>query len=368
MAQAEPIPLRNIWLLFLYAADLAQFKGRFDHDVETARDLPGLIARLLAVFVEERLRRNLSRGYRVRAANLSRVRGRINLLATEAHQLMDRGQIACSFEEHTMDTPRNRLVRAALDKLAGRVSDMHLAHRCRVASGDFARMGVTAARPSRTEMATDQIGRNEVADRLMVALATMVFETVIPTEAVGNVTGWLPDAPDQLIRRLFERAVGNALRLELSPFGWTIIQGRRINWPHHNASAGMATILPGMQTDIELNHCALGRRIVIDTKFTHIFTSSSYREAILKSGYLYQLYSYLRTQERANDEVSLRSEGMLLHPQIGGAVDEEMSVQGHVMRFKTIDLLLPPDCFETELRNIVIKTLQPVEVMRLAGA
>jgi len=68
------IPIRNIWLLFLYAADLVEFHGRFDYRVETARDFPDLIARLLSNVVEERLCRNLSRGYRPRAATLSRVR------------------------------------------------------------------------------------------------------------------------------------------------------------------------------------------------------------------------------------------------------------------------------------------------------
>ena len=58
------IPLRNIWILFLYAADLVQLRGRFDRDIEEARDLPDLIARLMAHVVEDRMRRNLSRGYR----------------------------------------------------------------------------------------------------------------------------------------------------------------------------------------------------------------------------------------------------------------------------------------------------------------
>lgn len=36
---AERIPLRNIWVLFLYTANLVQFRDRFDHQVEVARDL-----------------------------------------------------------------------------------------------------------------------------------------------------------------------------------------------------------------------------------------------------------------------------------------------------------------------------------------
>lgn len=357
MAQPGPIPLRNIWLLFLYAADLVQFQDRFHSEVEAATDLPDLVARLLVHVVEERLRRNLSRGYRPRAAILSRVRGRIDMLATETSWLMERGQVSCLFEEHTMDTPRNRLVRAALDRLSARVKAPEIAHRCRVAAGNFVRMGVSAMRPSRAELATDQVGRNETADRLMVALARMVFEAVIPTEEQGDMAGFLPDRQDQLLRRLFERAVGNALRLQLISQGWIVAQGRRIKWPTETVTDGMAMILPGMQTDIELNHPPSGRRIIIDTKFTRIFTSSGYRDDILKSGYLYQLYAYLRTQERIEDPASMSAEGMLLHPQAGGEIDEAMGVQGHIMRFRTIDLMAAPEIFEKSLQGIVRQTV-----------
>lgn len=350
---ATAIPIRNIWLLFLYAADLVKFKDKFDHQVETARDLPDLVARLLTDVVEERFRRNLSRGYLPMTATLSRVRGRINMLETTTRQLMERGRIICRFEEQSMNTPRNRLVRAALERLAAHVEDDLTAHRCRQLAGDFTRTGVLGPRPSWAELASDQIGRNETSDRFMVALAQMAFEALIPTEAVGRTSGSLPDSTDHLIRRLFERAVGNALRLELGRKGWKVTQGRRLSWPIDTASPGIATILPGMQTDIELNQVSSRRRIVIDTKFTAIFTASTYRDQILKSGYLYQLYTYLRSQERDDDPASLTAEGMLLHPQTGGSVDEEITVQGHLMRFKTVDLMADPRTFEANLRSLV---------------
>ena len=64
---------------------------------------------VLAHAVEERLRRNLSSGFREREAELIRVRGRIDLLNTERHQLLARGKVACRFEELTIDTPRTAL-------------------------------------------------------------------------------------------------------------------------------------------------------------------------------------------------------------------------------------------------------------------
>jgi 5-methylcytosine-specific restriction enzyme subunit McrC len=353
---ADTIPLRNIWVLFLYAADLVQFRDRFDQQVEAARDLPDLVARLLTHVVEERLCRNLSRGYRPQAETLSRVRGRIDMLATTTGSLMDRGLIACRYEAHTMDTARNRLVRAALEYLAPWVTDDLTAHRCRQLAGDFILMGVTGTRPSRADLATDQIGRNESSDRFMVALASMVFDILIPSEEHGQTGGLAPDREAALVRRLFEKAVGNALRITLQPKGWRIIQGRRLSWPTEQTTPGMAAILPGMQTDIDLTHHATGRRIIIDTKFTAILTSSAYRDQILKSGYLYQLYTYVRSQERLDDPISLTTEGMLLHPQIGGAIDEEMVVQGHKMRFTTINLTGPANEFERALEHIPSRT------------
>jgi len=45
----------------------------------------------------------------------------------------------------------------------------------------------------------------------------------------------------------------------------------------------------------------LGRRIVIDTKFNAVLTPGWHREKTLRSGYIYQIYAYLRSQEDNGD-------------------------------------------------------------------
>lgn len=122
----DQIPVRNVWFLFLYAHDLARFQGRFDAEVEDSPDFKCLIARLLCHVVEIRLRRNLSYGYRPRAETLKRVRGRIDLLKTMSRDLFRRGEVACRFEELTIDTKRNRFVRAALAALGKSIDDQAL--------------------------------------------------------------------------------------------------------------------------------------------------------------------------------------------------------------------------------------------------
>lgn len=345
------IPLRNIWLLFLYAADLVRFKDQWKVEPESAKDLPELVARLLVHVVEQRLRRNLSRGYLPKHAVLPRVRGRIDILQTVTGQLLERGRIACSFEEHTMHTPRNRLVRAALDYLAICVEDAQVVHACKSLSLALGRLGVGSEKPSRAEMAADQIGRNEAADLLMVNLARMAFEALIPSEHEGMTTAYKADASPHMVRRLFEKAVANALRMELEPQGWQVRAGRRLSWPVNSVSSNILSYLPSMQTDIELTHHEQKRKVVVDTKFAHIFAATQYRDEVLKSGYLYQLYTYLRTQEELVLEKGWTSEGMLLHPQVDGIVDEHIDLQGHRMRFKTIDLKCSAEDLEIQLRN-----------------
>lgn len=347
------IPVRNIWLLFLYASDLAKFQGQFHAAIEESPTFSDLIARLLCYAVEKRLRRNLSRGYHQREAVLPRVRGRIDLLKTHTGHLLRQGLVACRFEEHTIDTPRNRLVRGALDALSGRASDAALGHQCRRLAGDLGRLGVGGLKPSRADIAADQIGRHDSEDRLVVTLARLVFDLVLPTEQAGSHALTEIEKDEVLVRQLFEKAIGNFYAAELSAAdGWRVFQGRRFSWQVERASDGIAAILPGMITDIVLENRGQNRRIVIDTKFTGIFGRSAYREAVLKSGYIYQMYAYLRSQEHSEDLLSKNAEGLLLHPAIDGDVDETVRIQGHDIRFATVDLARPTSEILARLKSL----------------
>jgi 5-methylcytosine-specific restriction enzyme subunit McrC len=43
---------------------------------------------------------------------------------------------------------------------------------------------------------------------------------------------------------------------------------------------------------------------------------------------------------------------MLLHPQTGGSVNEAMTVQGHRMWFRTVDLMADPQEFEESTKEL----------------
>ena len=347
------IPVRNLWLLMLYASDLTRIKEVFNALVEDdLEDIPDLVAKLLAHAVEQRLRRNVTRGYQHRAQSLTRVRGRIDILRTEAQQLLSRGEVYCRFEELTTNTPRNRLVRAALDLLASLVRDRDLARQCRSLAATLGRSGVAGVRPSRAELAQDQIGRNDHDDRLMTELAKLAFDLALPTEEAGPTTLVSPERGDVYVRRLFEKAVLGFARVELERIGWRVRGGTRMDWQVSAASDGAAEILPGMITDIIIDDLYAGRRLVIDTKFASVLCASRFGGASLKSPYLYQMYTYLRSQEGL-DLLWDGASGLFLHPAVDVRIRESATVQGHAIAFATVDLGLQASSIRTELRGIL---------------
>ena len=305
---------------------------------ENPDEIPDLVAEILTHEVERRLQRNLSFGWQTREAVVNRVRGRIELRYTVGSRLLDRGKVACRFDEVTIDTPRNRLVRAALGKLGGIVAHSDLARRCRSLSGRLESLGVKSEKPSRTDVSVDTFSRSDARDRLMVAAARLAFDLALPTEESGQTT--LPTAPRniELLRVLFERAVGGFYSVVLSRSGWQVNAGRTIRWPQDNPTSGVKAILPSMKTDIILDHPGSGQRVVIDTKFTAIVTPGHYREESLRSAYIYQIYAYLRSQEDVTNPLAANASGLLLHPSVGKKLDEAVVIQGHPIRFATVDL------------------------------
>ena len=176
----------------------------------------------------------------------------------------------------------------------------------------------------------------------MIATARLAFDLALPTEEPGAYH--MPTADREGVRgwELFERAVGGFYDVVLSPQGWRVSPGgRNLRWQVAAKSAGIDEVLPSMFTDIELKRPAEvpgPRLIVIDTKFTSILTPGQHRKQTVRSGHIYQMYAYLMSQERDDDSASLDSSGVLLHPSVGENFDEHALIQGHEIRFATVDL------------------------------
>ena len=363
----DHIPVRNIWLLLLYASQLyRELPASRRVELEDAPDgIPYLVAEILTNAVERRLRHNLSHGYQRRWADLSRVRGRIDLFRTERRQLLQRGRVACVFDELTVDTPRNRYVKAALTHIGVVVSKLanhsDLERRCRDLGFRLERAGVVGhLDPRRAGKAAvlDNVGWVDAHERQMLAAASLALDLSIPTEQSGLALLPIVNRSETEGWKLYENAVAGFYDVALSHRGWKVRRGSRIQWPASDPTPGLHAIMPEMIPDIVLERRehstpAAAQRIVIDTKFMSIIKPSRFGKQKLKSENMYQLYAYLRSQEQPGEPITRYSVGVLLYPSLGVDYNESAIIQGHRVSFATVDLAADSQTIRNQLLRIV---------------
>ncbi|MAP26889.1 MAG: 5-methylcytosine-specific restriction endonuclease system specificity protein McrC [Alteromonadaceae bacterium] len=331
------IPVRNIWLLMLYASDLYRAYGIHYFDVEeNPDDIPELVAEVLCRSLERRLKQSLTPSYHNTEQILSRVRGRIDHLKTIRRQLLLQGKVACQFEELTQDTPRNRYIKKAC-RLLARVTKKQTARRLLSLNKSMERLGVSND-PFPEYKALSPLARHERHDAMMLSAARLAHNLALPTEITGYRALPIAAREEHWARQLFEKSMAGFFYVHLTPQGWSVSRGQVIHWPVSVSSEGADIYLPRMQTDIVLEKKELNQRIIIDTKFTSVLTKNHHGQDRFKREYLFQLYSYLKSQESSKDLLSMTSKGLFLHPAVDGHIDEYFTVQNHPIRFLTVDL------------------------------
>ena len=122
--------------------------------------------------------------------------------------------------------------------------------------------------------------------------------------------------------------------LPLRPLATPVIARRRVGL----AVAGQPldgadfSLVPQMETDVTLR--SPSRCIVVECKYTESIYQQNYFKGKFRSGHLYQLAAYLQNLET-------NSEGILLYPTAGVAVDQSYMLHGHRVRMTTLDLDRP---------------------------
>lgn len=351
---AAEIPVRNVWYLLLYAWDKAKWKDRTFSGSEHAPKLHGLLARILVNTTRELFQRQLGRSYTRRRDEIRGVRGRIDFSATLKSMSLRKGALQCWFSELHVDTLKNRILLATLNRLAISPNltlayqpeqEKSLRHDLR----SLVRMleDVSLVPINSSDFARLQIGRNDDAYALPLAICELVYKLEIPVETAGDHATASILRNEIKFHNLFERFVRNFYRLHLTTFS---VGRETLSW--HDELA--CKYVPLMHTDITLSErCTPHRRVIIDTKYsTTTLVEKNEGTEKFKSENLYQLYAYLRTQEHLSP-AHLRAEGMLLYPTTRRDLEESMKVQGHKIRVATLDLAQPWEQIEARLLKLV---------------
>ncbi len=329
---AEKIPIQNIYFLLCYALDHLQEKHYAEVRTEGCDRVWDLLATVLIRSTQQVVKRGVHRDYLVVRERRTLPRGKI--LLTEELRRPVIGSLArtCEFDELSADILPNQIIRATLAlMLRNHEVKAELRAQLREVFGFFEPF--SALRLESRAFRHVQLHRNMRHYRFVLDVCEFIHRQLLPSTTPGQsrFRDFLRD--EARMGELFEQFVRNFFAKEQSRYR---VSRPQVAWAldESQSSPGGLQLLPSMRTDICLE--APDEKVIVDCKFYSTPLRTHYEKTSFISGHLYQLFTYLKNQERQPGWEKAR--GMLLYATVDEPFDEHVHLHGHPIRVVSVRL------------------------------
>lgn len=334
------------------ARDLRVADGEMTALRTQRHDLLELLIRLFAARLLAAVRRGLPRRYCTRTEDLRLLRGRLDLTRQLTRLAVRSDVLACRFDELSVDTPLNRVLKAAVSKLTGVTRSSGTARRLAelVARLEFVNDTRT---PLREPVRLD---RSNTAYHDLYRLARMFLAGDWQSTASGRASGF---ALVFAMNDLFEAFVGRSVRRAASP--WQI----HLQHARHCAIEAPDGPLFRLKPDIVVE--TPDGPTVLDTKWKRLDPAD--KTLSIDSADIYQMQAYAHAYGAARL--------ILVYPWLQDDVDgpgiaRHWKIHGtqHALDVATVDVGRPEGVVDA-LRSIVGSTplaRRPADALSAEGA
>lgn len=340
----QVIRIQNIYHMLAYAFQVLREQGYRDVATEEFVNTAELCAAILARGVSSQLKRGLGREYIDRTDALSTLRGKIEVSESVKARSVLRRQMVCSYDEFSVDTRMNRilkatmrlLVRADIDKAHERELKQQLMYFGNVSDIDLATID--------WDMRFD---RNNQTYRMLINVCWLVTKGLLQTQADGP-SRLMDFLDEQRMSRLYEKFILEYYRREHPELN---ADAPYINWMLDN---GFDDMLPAMHSDIMLSRG--GTTLIIDAKYYSRTTQQQFDKRSVHSGNLYQIFTYVKNKEAELARTGMPHEvsGMLLYARTDEDVqpDGVYQMSGNQISVRTLGLDMPFEEIRAQLDGI----------------
>lgn len=325
------IPVENIYFLLCYAWDKLEEKDRVDVSTDGQHDLLELLSQVLINGSRILLKRGLEHDYVPVTQENVGVKGKLEVSKSVKRNSFQRLRAVCSYDEYSADILHNQILYTTLFQLLYAADlDESIKDNIRKILRRFPRVKIIDLGP----VVFDQvkIHRNNRFYEFLLNVCQLIYENQLPNEEEGTWTFSDVTRDEKKMAALFEKFVLNFYKVEHPEWD---VSGEYIYWSFDTDDDTNLEFLPRMETDITLRKP--DEKIIIDTKFYQETMQSSYDTDKVKSGNLYQLYSYLMHQEDGTAR-NLSTRGILLYPTITEEYNLEYWYKDHPIEIRTVNL------------------------------
>lgn len=336
------IRVRNIYYMLAYAFRALQAQSYADVATEEFDNAADLCAEILAIGVGTQLKRGLGREYSERTDALSSPRGKIDVSESVKTRSVLRRQLACSYDELTVDTRMNRVLKATMVLLLRLDIGKDRKRELRLLLPYFSDVADVDLADVDWHM---RFGRNDQTYRMLMNVCWLVANGLLQTQEDGTVrlTGFFDD---QRMSRLYEKFILEYYRKEHPDLD---ASASYIPWALDD---GYSDMLPAMKSDVTLSRG--GTVLIIDAKYYSHTLQRQFDTLSVHSGNLYQIFAYVKNKEAGLSDMPHEVSGMLLY----AATDEDVqpdctySMSGNRVSVRTLDLGLPFEEIKGQLDGI----------------
>ncbi len=337
------IPIENIYYLLCYAWDQYAQGSLVDVSKIPTTELVDLFAIVLTQGVERLAKRGLERTYNTRNEDLRGIKGRVDFVQTERRLLRKHGRALCHFDEFTVNSLPNQIIKSTLTFL-GRCSSIDSGNRIAVLRLARELRGIDDTRITESSFHRVQLSSSSRHYRFLLNVCQLIHGSWLIDERTGayHFRDILED--EKRMARVFQSFIYNFLKAER---GDLRVGRERLQWRATSESQESLTLLPVMETDVSI--FTRERHIILDAKFYSETLAGRFDARKIRVEHLYQLFSYLAN----SDPKKGRGEGILLYPTVDTDLRAQFSVLGFPITVQTLNLGQAWQNIHSDLANLI---------------
>ena len=321
------IPIKNIYYMLSYAFRILREDSYKRVETENFENTKELFAAILINGITLQIKRGLGREYIEANEALSSPKGKLAIAESLKQQTYLKKQLVCTYDDFSVNSQMNQILKSSVLMLLR--SDISKPRRksLRRLMAYFSNVDEIDLRSMDWNF---RFHRNNQSYRLLMAICHLLHEGLLQTQSRGK-TKLMDFLDDQQMSHLYEKFL---LAYYRRHFPQLSARAAQIPWQLDN---DMDTLLPVMQTDITLSH--RDKTLIIDAKYYDRAMQSQYGKSTIRSGHLYQIFTYVKNAAAMKEQPHEVS-GMLLYAK----TDEEIvpnhtySMNGNRISVETLDL------------------------------
>ncbi len=338
------IRVQNIYHMLAYAFQVLREQGYRDVATEEFPNTAELCAAILICGTNSQVKRGLGREYIDRTSALSTLRGKFEMTDSLKTRSVLRRQMVCSYDEFSIDTPMNRILKATIMLLLRSNTSKERKRKLKRLLAYFGDVSDVDLATVNWQM---RFNRNNQTYRMLITVCWLVAKGLLQTQEDGT-TRFSDFLDDQRMSRLYEKFILEYFKREHPELD---VGAPHINWALDD---GVDDMLPTMRSDIVLS---LGETtLIIDAKYYSNVMQHQYDTYSIHSHNLYQIFTYVKNREAelARADVPHEVSGMLLYARTDEKIQPDVvyKMSGNQISVRTIDLDVPFEDIRKQLDEI----------------